>query len=89
MDRAERGQQELKQRFADWLAERLAERRDVTTMELAAEVGVLDGDVEDWLAGRAMPVGGRRARSSACAGIPPARGERAYSGLNPGPSGRR
>jgi transcriptional regulator with XRE-family HTH domain len=41
--------------FADWLAERLAERRDVTTMELAAEVGVLDGDVENWLAGRATP----------------------------------
>ena len=41
--------------FADWLAEQLVERRDVTTMELATEVGVLDGDVEDWLAGRAMP----------------------------------
>lgn len=41
--------------FADWLAERLAERRDVTTMELAAQVGVLDGDVEDWLAGRSTP----------------------------------
>ena len=57
MDRAERGQQELRQRFADWLADRLAERRDVTTMDLAAGVGVLDGDVEDWLAGRKMPVG--------------------------------
>ena len=57
MDRAERGQQELKQRFADWLGEQLAARRDLTTMDLAAQVGVLDGDIEDWLAGRRMPVG--------------------------------
>jgi hypothetical protein len=54
VDRAERGQQELKARFADWLADKLAERRDVTTMKLAAEVGVMDTDVEDWLAGRSI-----------------------------------
>ena len=70
MDRAERGQQELKQRFADWLADRLAERRDVTTMELAAEVGVLDGDVEDWLAGRKMPVGQECRRLGEFFGLP-------------------
>jgi hypothetical protein len=40
---------------ADWLADRLAERGDLTAMELAAEVGVLDGDVENWLAGREFP----------------------------------
>ena len=70
MDRAERGQQELKTRFADWLAEKLAERRDVTTMELAAALGVLDGDVEDWLAGRKMPVGQECRRLSELFGLP-------------------
>ncbi len=39
MDRAERGQQELKQRFADWLAERLAERgvRTFRDLEITPE----------------------------------------------------
>lgn len=41
--------------FADWFAGKLAERRDLTTMHVAAQVGVLDGDVEDWLAGRTTP----------------------------------
>jgi cytochrome b-561 len=40
--------------FADWLLERMAER-DLSTMELAAQMEVADGDVEDWLAGRALP----------------------------------
>ena len=46
---------ERTQAFADWFAARLAERRDLTTMYVAAQVGVLDGDVEDWLAGRSTP----------------------------------
>lgn len=41
--------------FKDWLAEMLAERRDLSTMHVAAQLGVLDGEVEDWLAGRATP----------------------------------
>ena len=69
MERAERGQQELKQRFADWLADRVAEQRDLTTMDLAAEVGVLDGDVEDWLAGRRMPTGQECRRLGAFFGL--------------------
>ena len=72
MEQAERGQQQLKQRFADWLADRLAERRDVTTMELAAEVGVMDGDVEDWLAGRALPRPADCHRLAAYLGVPEA-----------------
>jgi transcriptional regulator with XRE-family HTH domain len=45
----------VKESFADWFASKLAERRDLTTMHVAAQVGVLDGDVEDWLAGRSVP----------------------------------
>jgi ribosome-binding protein aMBF1 (putative translation factor) len=70
MDRAERGQQELKQRFADWLGDKLAERRDMTTSDLAAEIGVLDGDVEDWLAGRRTPVGQECRRLGQFFGVP-------------------
>ena len=43
------------QTFAHWFADKLAERRDLTTMHVAAQVGVLDGDVENWLAGRTTP----------------------------------
>jgi hypothetical protein len=46
---------EQTQTFAHWFADKLAERRDLTTMHVAAQVGVLDGDVENWLAGRATP----------------------------------
>ncbi|HZQ98573.1 MAG TPA: helix-turn-helix transcriptional regulator [Chloroflexota bacterium] len=45
----------MKESFAEWFGSKLAERRDLTTMHVAALVGVLDGDVEDWLAGRSVP----------------------------------
>ena len=57
MERAERGQQELTQRFSLWLAEQMADHRDLTTRQIAARTGVLDGDVQDWLAARRMPTG--------------------------------
>ena len=57
MERVEQASAELPRQFSVWLADQLAQRRDVTTAELAAELGFLDGDVEDWLAGRSMPSG--------------------------------
>ena len=53
-------------------------------MELAAEVGVLDGDVEDWLAGRKMPVGQECRRLGELFGVP----ETEIVGLCGDPSGQ-
>jgi hypothetical protein len=59
------------QTFAHWFADRLAERRDLTTMHVAAQVGVLDGDVEDWLAGRDTPNADQCARIANMLDVPP------------------
>jgi transcriptional regulator with XRE-family HTH domain len=44
--------------FQQWLGEQLIEH-DLTTASLAAHLGVLDGEVEDWFFGRAVPAADR------------------------------
>ncbi len=40
--------------FQTWLLERMVET-DHTPMSLAAALGILDGTIEDWVAGRSAP----------------------------------
>lgn len=70
MERVERAAEQLPTQFGQWLAEQLAARRDLTSSDLAAEVGVLDGDVEDWLAGRSTPRGDECRRVAEFLGLP-------------------
>jgi transcriptional regulator with XRE-family HTH domain len=70
MERVEQASAELPRQFGEWLADQLAQRRDLTTSDLAAELGLFDGDVEDWLAGRSMPSGDEIRRLAVYFAIP-------------------